>query len=299
LQKAAIEIVRKHVGRFPRKLEGALELPGVGGYTAAAVLSIAYGAPLAVLDGNVARVLARLGAVRGDLRRSERWRELEATAQRLLAVRTAGAWNQAMMELGATVCMPRSPACGECPVAHFCRARELGLQETLPEKRAKRAPEDVRLAAAVLLDAQRLTVLVKPHNGAVDGLFSRMWQFPAVRVSRDAEGTLRRCVRHTLGAGAADFVALPAARHAVTYRRVVLLPFLVAVDRLPPAGHGREGAAERTTIPLEEVERMPTSSATRKIARAAIRQIAREIIGATAGEGTAGAGAGRPRDPAC
>jgi len=269
LQRAAQEIVRHHSARFPRRLEDALGLPGVGRYTAAAVLSIAYGAPLAVLDGNVARVLARLGAVRGDVRQPARWRQFEAAAQILLTPKHASSWNQAMMELGATVCTPRTPTCGECPVERFCRARALGLEEKLPEKRTKRAPEDVRLAAAVLLDAQRRTILVKSHNGAVDGLFSRMWQFPAVRVARDAEGTLRRYLRETLEVEAAQCLALPAARHAVTYRRVALLPFLVPVDALPAEGHGAK------VLALEDVARWPTSSATRKIARAALRGAAR------------------------
>jgi len=265
LQRAAREIVRRHGGQFPKTLEAALELPGVGRYTAAAVLSIAFGAPLAVLDGNVARVLARLAAVRDDLRQPARWRQLEAAAQGLLVPREPGAWNQAMMELGATVCTPRTPACGECPVVRFCRARAMGLQETLPAKREKRAPENVRLAAAVLLDAQRRTVLVKPEYDATDGLFSRMWQFPAVRCGKDAASALRRHLRDAQGIEAADCVALPQARHAVTYRRVTLLPFLVPVDALPTK---RDGA---TVLPLEEVERWPTSSATRKIARSAMR----------------------------
>ena len=265
LRSAAREIVRSHAGRFPRSLEAALDLPGVGRYTAAAVLSIAYGSPLAVLDGNVARVLARLGAIRGDLRRPARWRQLETEAQRLLTPRTAGAWNQAMMELGATVCTPRTPTCRECPVERFCRARAMGLQDTLPARREKRAPEDVRLAAAVLLDAQRRTVLVKPENDPTDGLFSRMWQFPAVRSGKDAASALRQHLREAHGIEAARCLALPPARHAVTYRRVTLLPFLVPVDSLPADRHAA------TILPLEEVERWPTSSATRKIARAAMR----------------------------
>jgi A/G-specific adenine glycosylase len=271
LQLAAREILRRHAGRFPRTPAAALALPGVGRYTAAAVLSIAYGAPLAVLDGNVARVLARLGAVRGDLRRPARWRQLEDVAQRLLAPRAAGAWNQAMMELGATVCTPRTPICGECPFAQFCRARALGLQQKIPSKRLKRAPVSVRLAAAILLDTHSRTLLVQPQDGVENGLFSRMWQFPAVRAGRDAEAALRRHLRDSLSIEAAQCVALPAARHSVTYRRVTLLPFLLWVDELPAPAAGRGSAAELTTLPLEEVERWPTSSATRKIARAALR----------------------------
>ena len=131
LHQAAKQITARHGGHFPRAYEQTLALPGIGRYTAAAVLSIAYDEPLAVLDGNVARVLARLGAVSGDLRAPALWRKLETTAQDLLARRVPGDWNQAMMELGATVCTPKSPRCGECPAAKWCRARKLGVAEGL------------------------------------------------------------------------------------------------------------------------------------------------------------------------
>jgi len=275
LKRAARVIVRKHGGHFPRTLEDALALPGVGRYTAAAVLSMAYGARLAVVDGNVARVLARLGAIRGDVRRPAIWKQLASAAQKLLApagLGTPGAWNQALMELGATVCTPRAPRCAECPLARDCRALSLGVQGLIPAKRLKRQTENVRLAAAVLLDSHRRTLLVRPRNGEGDGLFSRMWQFPAVPASRGAEtARLRRHLRDTLGIEAASCLALPPARHTVTFHRITLLPFLVPVEELPrpwPAGDAR---GESTHLPLEEVERWPASNATRKIARAGLR----------------------------
>ncbi|MGH9679363.1 MAG: A/G-specific adenine glycosylase, partial [Candidatus Acidiferrales bacterium] len=117
LQCAAKEMIVQHGGAFPREFDRALALPGIGRYTGAAVLSIAYEEPLAVLDGNVARVLARIGAVRGDLRAPALWRSLEDAAQELLARNAPGDWNQAMMELGATLCTPKSPRCPECPVS--------------------------------------------------------------------------------------------------------------------------------------------------------------------------------------
>src|SRR5438876_165512 len=103
LQKAAQQIVAKHQGTFPTRIEDALGLPGIGNYTAAAILSIAYGEKRAVLDGNVARVLAHLGAVRGDIRESRRWQDLQKSADRLLATNSLGDWNQARMKLGPTV----------------------------------------------------------------------------------------------------------------------------------------------------------------------------------------------------
>jgi A/G-specific adenine glycosylase len=155
LQRAAQEIVTKHGGVFPRDEKDALELPGIGSYTAAAILSIAYGARYAVLDGNVARVLARIFAVRGDLRDAKRWQSLQKSADGLLDPKSSGDWNQAMMDLGATLCTPQSPQCLLCPVTKFCQARKLGIAESLPAKRKKRATENITLAAAVLLDPHR------------------------------------------------------------------------------------------------------------------------------------------------
>ena len=138
------------VENFRSDEEAVLALSGIGPYTGAAILSIAFGAKHAVLDGNVARVLARLGAIRGDLRESRRWQSLQSTAQELLDPKSPGDWNQAMMELGAMVCTPRAPQCLLCPVAKFCRARQLGDPESFPEKRKKREAVQIVLAAAVL-----------------------------------------------------------------------------------------------------------------------------------------------------
>jgi A/G-specific adenine glycosylase len=262
LHAAAKEIVARHAGHFPRELDAALALPGIGRYTAAAVLSIAYDAVLAALDGNVARVLARLGAVRGDLHEPRRWKGLAATAQQLLAVEAPGDWNQALMELGETVCTPQSPRCESCPIARACQARRRGLVEEIPAPRKKRAPVKVQIAAAILRDPQGRTILVK-EPGAHDGvLFSRMWQFPAVEVVKDAKAELAGHVRATLGVHEVALEALPRRRHCVTFRNVALLPFLGYVDALPK---------QRGTqiLALEGLAKVPVSSATRKIAAAA------------------------------
>ncbi len=198
LHRAARQIVARHNGKFPQDPAEALELPGIGSYTAAAVLSISYNAPLAVLDGNVARVLARLGAVRDDLRRPAVWRGLTDAAQTLLHTAAPGDWNQAMMELGATLCTPRAPHCAECPISRWCRARALGIAESVPAPRRKPATVHIVLAAAVLLDRRGRTLLVRypqlrrpdrrhgehardhQHDANSPGLFSRLWQFPSL-----------------------------------------------------------------------------------------------------------------------
>jgi A/G-specific adenine glycosylase len=264
LLRAAQEIDARHGGRFPREYDAALALPGIGRYTAAAVLSIAYDEPLAVLDGNVARVLARLGAVRGDLRAPALWQKLDAMAQKILARKTPGDWNQAMMELGATICTPKSPKCGECPVAGWCRARKLGIEEQLPDARKKRAPVKITLAVAVLLDPHGRTLLVR-QAGNDGALFSRMWQFPALETRPDVGSSLTQHLREKFGVKVVDgqMVRLKTARHAVTFREIRIEPFLIRVKRLPKI----DGA--RTPL-LGRFGRIPISSATRKIADAAV-----------------------------
>jgi A/G-specific adenine glycosylase len=274
LQRAAKEMVSRHAGQFPRAYDAALALPGIGRYTAAAVLSIAYDKPYAVLDGNVARVLARIGALHGDLRAPAMWRKLEATAQDLLARNASGDWNQAVMELGATVCTPKSPRCGECPAEKWCRARKLGIAEKLPSARKKRATVEVTLAAAVLLDPRGRTLLVRQLDG--DGaLFSRMWQFPALETAgADPGAVLAMHLREKFGiARKGRLTPLATARHAVTFRNIRLEPYLLRVPRLP-----RLTGAQ--IVPLDQIHRLPISNATKKIAAAAIAHGVKEDLNA-------------------
>jgi A/G-specific adenine glycosylase len=279
LQKAAQEIVAKHHGKFPREFDEALALPGIGKYTAAAILSIAYDAERAVLDGNVARVLARLGAIRGDLRETKRWRNLQESADNLLDPKSPGEWNQAMMELGATVCAPRAPQCLLCPIAKFCRARQLGLADRLPEKRKKRATEEVTLAAAIFLDHRGRTLLLPPSSlktrrsgkNEIAPLVSKMWHFPMVRVREHAAAELQSFLAELIPGVTnhrTPLEPLPEAHHAVTYRKITLLPFRVAAATLPVASGAK-------IVPLTDVSSpssLAVSNLTRKIARAALAE---------------------------
>jgi A/G-specific adenine glycosylase len=277
LQRAAQQIVAKHGSAFPANPEDLLALPGVGRYTAAAILSIAFGKKHAVLDGNVARVLARLGAIRGDLRESRRWQAVQATADALLDPKTPGDWNQAVMELGATLCAPKSPQCLLCPVAQFCEGRKLGLADLLPEKRKTRATVEVTLAAAVFVDDNGWTLLLPPPRGTnvdasadyVPTLVSRMWHFPAASVTGDPAEKLRALFRKLLrGVSSGNWRFLPASRvrHAVTYRRITIVPFRIQVRKLP-----RITGAQR--VPLQDISLLPVSNLTRKIARAALASV--------------------------
>jgi A/G-specific adenine glycosylase len=275
LQKAAQQIVAIHGGVFPADPEKALALPGIGDYTAAAILSIAYQKKRAVLDGNVARVIARLNAVRGDLRTNGTWKELQASADRLLDENSPGDWNQAMMELGATLCAPRSPQCLLCPVSEFCEARKKGLADLIPVKRSKRSTVEITLASLVLVDARGKTLLLASPKSAgksaaaddVHTLVSRMWHFPTI-VVRQAQSTaeLRKFAEESLFGGRtfrAELFPLKKVRHAVTYRSITILPFRMEVRNLP-----RVPAAK--TLLLADLSTVPISNLTRKVARAAL-----------------------------
>jgi A/G-specific adenine glycosylase len=264
LHLAAKEIVARNRGKFPRELEAALRLPGIGLYTAAAVLSIAYNVPLAVLDGNVARVLARLNAMRGDLRAPRRWNSLAGTAQQLLALEAPGDWNQALMELGETICTPQTPRCQACPASRSCRAYAQGIVHQIPAPRRKRAAVQQKIAAAILLDSRGRTLLVQDPGAHDEVLFSRLWQFPAVEVKRTARAELEKHLRATLQIKPSSLEPLAHARHGVTFRNIALLPFLASVKHLPWRPRTR-------IVPLSSFTRLPVSSATRKLAQSALR----------------------------
>jgi A/G-specific adenine glycosylase len=280
LQQAAQQIVAEHGGVFPREEEQALALPGIGSYTAAAILSIAFDAKRAVLDGNVARVLARLDAVRGELRENGRWGALQRRADELLDRKAPGDWNQAMMELGAMICTPRSPQCLLCPVAKFCQARQLGLAEVIPEKRKKRATVDVTLAAAVLLDPRGHTLLLPPPHASrtlatdeeVAALVSKMWHFPTIAVRKNPISELRDFLCRLFDSPAKErslrLEPLARARHAVTYRNISLLPYRVLVAKLPKIAGATSLLLPEVTSPSSH----PVSNLTRKIARAAMAE---------------------------
>ena len=163
-------------GAFPRDYDGIRALPGVGDYTAAAISSMAFGLPYAVVDGNVLRVVARLENDAADIaspRTRERFREV---AQAWLDPRHPGLFNQALMELGATVCLPGKPRCPVCPIASLCRARESGTVLELPVKLRKTKP--VRLAATLLLVRKGRRILLRQREAGARPM-AGFWDLPA------------------------------------------------------------------------------------------------------------------------
>ena len=214
LHEAARTVLREHAGRVPDDPEAFGRLPGVGRYTTGAVLSICFDRPLPVLDGNVARVLSRLYALRAAIREPGGARRLWALAGSLVPMRRPGDWNQAVMELGATVCTPRSPACGGCPVRTLCRARRLDRVADFPPVAPRRAPEAVRRAVALI--ARRGRVLMERREGA---LLAGLWEPPGVELANGASAAKSlRTALASLGLRARLTRSGQSVRHAITHR---------------------------------------------------------------------------------
>jgi len=177
LREAARLVVREHGGRVPDDPAAFARLPGVGRYTAGAVLSIAFDRALPALDGNVARVLSRLSALPASVRDPRGAGALWALATSLVPMRRPGDWNQALMELGATVCTPRTPRCGTCPVRGSCLALAMGRVAEFPPPSLRRAGE--RLRQAVVLIERRGRMLVTRRAGP---LLAGLWEPPGVEL---------------------------------------------------------------------------------------------------------------------
>ena len=180
MQAAAREIITDRNGRFPQSYEALRELPGFGNYTAAAVSAIAFGGRHAAVDGNVVRVLARIGDVEGNVSESAVRRELAKAAQLLVesvGPRSAGTWNQAVMELGAIVCTPRSPQCARCPISRWCRARRAGTQLIRPVKNRPRKSERVEISAIVCEKEGRLLMKQRSADAA---RMPGFWELPEI-----------------------------------------------------------------------------------------------------------------------
>ena len=175
LHRLAGQLVERRAGAFPETPEALSALPGIGPYTAAAIASIAFGQPAAVVDGNVARIFSRLFDLPEEIDRPAVLDRIRAQAQSLLAVDRPGDFNQAMMDLGRTLCTPRQPGCGACPIAAFCLARQRGTVHLRPLRRARRARPLLRAAAAVLYDPEgRLLLGQRP----LKGLWGGLWALP-------------------------------------------------------------------------------------------------------------------------
>ena len=196
LYATAREVTTRYGGAFPGEAAALRELPGIGAYTAGAIASLAFDKREPLVDGNVARVFARLFGIDADIRSSASVKLLWEIAWRLVPEERPGRFNEALMELGATVCTPRDPRCGACPLEALCAARASGRVLELPVIEAKKKVPVVKMVAAVLRSGPRV-LLARRKEG---GLFGGLWEPPMVEASTIAEA---RALLSAVGVGAA------------------------------------------------------------------------------------------------
>ena len=216
LKRAAEQVASEHAGRLPEQTDALQRLPGVGRYTAGAIASIAFDRPAPIVDGNVARVLARICGLREPIESASVKARLWTEAERLAQGDAPGDLNQALMELGARVCVPGAPRCDVCPVSRWCQARAAGDAADLPRRLPKRAPKLVHAVAALVLRGGKALAVQRPEHGLLGG----MWELPGGEVGARERGpaVLARVLGERTGLGVARVERAGALEYAFTHR---------------------------------------------------------------------------------
>ena len=229
LHAAARTIVDKFNGTIPDDVDALMSLPGIGRYTAGAIASIAFGRPEPLLDGNIVRVFTRLIDLAEDINRSATRSKLWRLAERLVPAKRPGDYNQALMELGQTVCRPKSPNCAICPLNSFCLANIKQIQEERPVRSSRKKIPHFDVVAAIIWQkarettANRFLITQRP----LDGLLGGMWEFPGGK-QEEAESltqALRREIYEELNIEIAVNDKLTTVKHAYTHFKITLHAF--------------------------------------------------------------------------
>ncbi|MEJ5203560.1 MAG: A/G-specific adenine glycosylase [Anaerolineales bacterium] len=262
LHKAAQIVVHEYGGELPSDRAALEHLPGIGRYTAAAIASIAFGLDEATLDGNIRRVLARVFHMDLPARSPDGERRLWQLARQHLPAGRAGDYNQALMDLGATICTPRAPACFICPLETLCLARRLGVQEQLPRLERRAPVPHYLVAAAVIQKDEQVLITQRPAQGLLGG----MWEFPGgkVEAGESLQDGLRREICEELGIRIEVGELLGVFKHAYTHFRVTLHAFYCKVLEGEPTALQ---AADWRWASLQQLEDFPMGKIDRQISR--------------------------------
>lgn len=216
MQKAARKIVDLHQGLFPETYKDILALPGIGPYTAGAVSSIAFSKPRAAVDGNVLRVYARLFAIHDPINQPRVRKQFEVLGECLVDPDRPSSYNQGLMELGATICVPKQPKCMICPLAEHCHAREQSIQLDLPKKEPKKKQKRLTMLAIWLERSDKHLLVKRP----ADGVLSNMWALPSIAREESAgtdEDQLRAYLLEEFGLVCENMVFVGKAKHVFTH----------------------------------------------------------------------------------
>lgn len=253
LHRAAQILVHEHGGRMPREREAVEALPGVGPYTAGAVLSFAFNQPAALVDGNVIRVLARVYGVRQNTKTTPVLKRLWALAKALTPPGGARHYNSALMDLGATVCRPAAPDCARCPLTGVCWARRHDRVADIPATGSEPAKKQLHWHAAMIEKDGRWLLRRRPAAG----LYAGLWEFPGLEFARPPARTeIPRLFRDRFGARPRSTRSPAPLRHVLSHREIFMFPWLC--EPVGPFGGGRWVASR-------DVPRLAISSLTRRL----------------------------------
>jgi A/G-specific adenine glycosylase len=254
-------LVAERGGKFPRDYDGLLALPGVGPYTAAAIASLAYGLDHAVLDGNVIRVLARVFAVEASTDLPAVRGAMQETLGRLLPAGRAADFNEAMMELGALVCVPRQPRCHDCPLRNVCAARRMGEAERFPVRKVKPKIPHRHVGAGVIIDRRGRILIARRKEASMLG---GLWEFPGggMEEGETIPDCIRRELNEELGIETRIGPHLITVRHVFSHFSMDLHAHWVRVERGRPKALGCDSWK---WVTLEEIAEHALPRADQKI----------------------------------
>lgn len=271
LHKAAQKIVAEHQGILPKSFAQLKTLPGFGEYTAGAVASIAFGENVPAVDGNVKRVLSRIFAIESDITRGDGRKQLHAIAETLAQETIEPAnWTETLIELGATVCLPKNPKCETCPISDgFCAAQSRGIQSKLPVKPPRKTIPHYDVSAGVIFkDATRREFLIAQRP--LDGMLGGLWEFPGGKqeTGETLQACLRREIQEELGIDILVAEAVTIVKHAFTHFKITLHAFAATLKNGTPQKIDVENWA---WVTLEDLDDYAFAHADKEII-AALRQ---------------------------
>jgi A/G-specific adenine glycosylase len=267
LHKAARTVMQKFAGKIPPNRSELEKLPGIGRYTAGAVASIAFGLDETAMDGNIRRVLARLFAMRLPARSPQGEQKLWELARQNLPAGRAGDYNQALMDLGATICTPQRPACLVCPLSELCQGRAAGIQESLPVLKAAPATPHYTVTAAIIARDARVLIARRPSTGLLGGL----WEFPGGKLEpgETLPAGLKREIREELAAEITVGEPFGIYKHAFTHFKITLHAFKCTLAAGEPQALE---ASEIAWVGISELKNFPMGKVDRQIANNLVKE---------------------------
>ena len=262
LHKTAKILVDKFDGTFPKDYSQVLDLPGIGPYTAGAIMSLAFNENYPMIDGNIQRVFARLFNISTPIKETANQRFMWEKAAQLLPAGETRNFNQGLMELGALLCTPKNPLCPKCPLQEFCESFRLDVVNRRPVPSERKKIKSIEVAAGVLVENGRIFIQRRPENG----LMGRLWEFPGgkLEAGESPQTALKREFLEELGLHVSCPDKITTIRHAYTNFRVTLHAFLCKLSK-PSQNPLLHAASEARWVTRDQLDEFAFPAANRKL----------------------------------